>query len=195
MSAGEVHVTDTASIAARGVYAGSLSTNLASEWDAENRGLLVLARQAEPAWGLEGVAVDLQLISLLSGVTPEQDQEATGDVLGLEMHDLVEVAGMPAGSPYTTTMLWVEGWTETISHQRWRISLAVSDYCRNAALEIWDDVDAAVTWDTAPDVTWDDITCSPPTGAGTWNDVPARTHWDTAPATITWDTAEDLWPS
>lgn len=186
---GEVHVTDPASIAARGVYAGSLSTRLASEYDAENRALLTLARQAEPAWILDGVAVHLQMI-------PDDAATSTGEVLDLEVSSLISVASMPVGSPYTETVLWVEGWTETIASGAWRIEFAISDYCRTAALQTWDDVDATTTWNTAPDISWDDVGCVPPVVAGdSWNAVPAATHWDTVPATITWDTAEALWPS
>lgn len=179
----EIHVTDPTSIAARGLYATTLSTRLASAYDAENRGLLILARQADPAWILAGVAVDLQLI-------PEAAATPTAEVLNLEMSSLISIQEMPTGSPYTETILWVEGWTETITWGAWRIDLAVSDYCRTAAQEIWDDVDATTTWDTAEDITWDDVGCVPPTTAGdSWNAVPSAEHWDTVDPTITWDTA------
>ena len=145
--------------------------------------------------GTSGIDVDLQIISTVYAADPATDEAITADLLTLEMHDLMSVSGMPTGSPQPSAALWVEGWTETITADQWRLQFAVADYCRNAAQEIWDDVDDTTTWDTAPDVAWDDITCAPPPATGTWNAVPARTRWDTVPDTITWDTAEELWPS
>lgn len=167
MSTGEIHVTDPDSVATYGTYAATLDTRIAGRGDAHSRGLLVLARQATPAWVLSGVGINLELISKLRGgeITEEEDEAMTAATLNLEMHQLISVADMPDGSPYEATMLWVEGWTETIVFGSWRIDFAVSEYCRTAALTLWDQVDAAVTWNTAPDVTWDELRCQTPTPA------------------------------
>lgn len=184
----EYHATDPVSIAARGTFASSITTRLADAAAATSRAGQMLARQAQPAWVLSGIAIYLELIGKL-GADVLDDATATNAVLALEMHDLVSVTGMPAGSPYTSATLWVEGWTETITWSSWRISYAVSAYCRTSAEPRWDDVPAATTWDTIADITWDQATCLPPAPpSGTWNDIPSTLRWDQIPAGTTWDT-------
>ena len=72
----------------------------------------------------------------------------TGAILGLEIHDLVSVVGMPYGSPINPSYLYIEGWTETITFDSWHLEFATSDYCQTAAAETWDEVDATTTWHT-----------------------------------------------
>jgi hypothetical protein len=186
----EYHEADAASITALGFYGASVTTRLVDAAAATARARLALARQARPAWVLAGVAVDLGLISKLKDMTPAQDQTATAALLNLEMHQLVSVTGLPAGSPYTATTLWVEGWTETISWGSWRLQLATSSYCRTSAPPRWDDVDPAWTWNTvAASLTWDGATCLPPQPPhGRWDDIAATLRWDQIPPTTTWDT-------
>jgi hypothetical protein len=186
----ELHVWNQPSIDVRGTYGASLTTRLVDSSAATARAQLALVRQGTPAWVLSGVAVYLELISKLKDYTPAQDAAATAAILALEMHDLISVTGLPAGSPYTSRMLWVEGWTEQIQWGSWRISLATSDYCRTSAAPRWDDVDPTWTWDTlAASLTWDGATCLPPVPPqGRWDDVPATLRWDQIDPATTWDT-------
>jgi hypothetical protein len=184
----EIHLTEPTSIAARGAYAASISTTLAAAADANARAGAILARQSSPSWILSGVAVYLELIDKL-GLAPVDDQAMTRAVLGLDVHSLISVTGLPDGSPATAANLWVEGWTEDVAWGSWRISLATSDYCRNSPEPRWDDVDASWTWNTVPDKTWDQSTClPPPVPSGTWNDIAATLRWNQIDAAVTWNT-------
>lgn len=185
----ELHVWDQPSIDARGTYGASLTTRLVDSADATARATLALVRQATPAWVFAGVAIDLELISKLRDLTPAQDEAATTAILGLEMHDLISVTGLPAGSPMTSAILWVEGWTESIIWGSWQVSYAVSGYCRTSAPPRWNDVDPTWTWNTvSSSLTWNSSTCLPPRPPqGRWDDVAATLRWDSIDPAITWD--------
>jgi hypothetical protein len=179
----EVRGADPSSIAAYGTHAASLTTRIANVSDATERLNLILARQAAPAWVLSRLAFELQ--------SPAVDAALTSDLLGLEVHDLLNVTGMPAGAPMPSAFVFVEGWVETLEAGRWALELIVSDYCRTAPAPTWDDADPLWTWDTlAPSLTWDAITCLPPVLVDypdRWVDVPSSQRWDTLDPSIAWD--------
>jgi hypothetical protein len=179
----EVHADDPGSIELYGTHAASVTTRLAAESDAAERANLILARQAAPVWVLSALGFDLE--------APMVDADLTAALLGLEVHDLVNVTGMPAGSPMAGAWVFVEGWVETIDPGAWRIELVVSDYCRTAPAPQWDDTDPAWTWDGLdPTLTWDATTCLPPFLAGypdRWVDVPSSERWDTLDPSTEWD--------
>lgn len=179
----EYAATDPTSISAYGEFEASLATSLAAVGDATQRANGIILKQKTPAWILSGIAIDLSLERVDAGMTAE--------LLALEMHDLVSVTGLPAGSPYTAANLWVEGWVEEITGDSWTIALVTSDYCRSAAELRWDDVPPEYPWDTFPDITWDETSCvQPPLPEGSWDDIPATLRWDQIADTITWDTWE-----
>lgn len=187
MPEAEVRATDASSITDLGTYGYSLTTRLASSADATSRANGMLARQARPAWVLTGISVDLGLLTAVNSTA--DDTALTAQLLALDVHGLLSVTGLPAGSPYTSAVLWVEGWTEQVAWGEWSIAYAVSDYCRTSPEPRWDDLPDAYTWDTVPDKTWDQTTCLPPIPpSGTWDDIPATTRWDQVDAATTWDT-------
>jgi len=179
----EVRADDPSSIATYGTHAASLTTRIADEPDAQERANLILARQAAPAWVLSALAFDLQ--------SPAIGFSLTSALLGLEMHDLISVTGMPAGSPMSGAFAFVEGWSETIDPGSWRLELLVSDYCRTAPAPQWDETDPGWLWDSIdPALSWDAITCLPPFLTGypdRWVDVPSSDRWDTLDPSIAWD--------
>jgi hypothetical protein len=183
----EVVARDQESIDLRGLFGASLSTEIATAVDAQRRADLTVARQAQPAWILDGLELDLAIL----------DHDRTAELLEVvEVHELVSVTGLPAGSPVPSAFLWVEGWRESVvgvdgGGISWVISFATSDYCRTGAPPQWDDLPSSVTWDTIdPARTWDKSTCIPPQPSqGRWHDVPASLRWDADPS-LTWDT----WP-
>jgi len=184
----ELHVTQASSISTYGRYDASITTRLQDQAAAQQRADLILARQAVPAWVLSGLGLPLELL-------PAEDWSLVVALLTLDVGSLLSVTGLPAGSPYTSALVWVEGWTETIEAAvgggpgHWQIDLATSDYCATAAVPRWDDVDAAITWDTYGSATWDGASCLPPTPSrGRWDDTASSLRWDTVDDTITWDT-------
>jgi hypothetical protein len=180
----EVSASDAASIAARGSYGASLTTAIATAPDAQKRVDLIVARQAVPSWILGGIETDLYIFG----------DAMTAAILELDMHDLISITGLPAGSPVTSAYLWVEGWRETIAGgdagPSWRIAFATSDYCRTSAPPFWDDLTPELTWDSVdPARTWNLATCIPPQPSrGRWNDAPASLRWDLVDPAATWDT-------
>ena len=167
-----------------GTYALSVATELAALADATAMGSLLLTRNASPVWILAELPLDM------GGI----DAERTALILGLDVHDLIQVTGLPvAGSAPTTATLWVEGWAETLSYGVHEFTLGVSGYCRTSPPPRWDDVNPAWTWNTVnpSSLTWDDAACfGPPIDRGRWNDVPASLRWNGVDPAITWDTWE-----
>lgn len=178
----EVHSSDAESIAARGTFAGSLSTRLASEADAQRRADEIVARQGSPTWILGGLEVELEAFSSSSD---------THQLLDLEVHDLVRVVDLPPEGPASEALLWLEGWRESIEPDSWRIAYAVSDYCRTVGSAFWDDLPSSQTWDTTdPELTWNGAVClaPPPANTARWDAVDPATRWDTvSPVNVQWD--------
>ena len=172
-------VANAESIAVRGRYDTSLSTELARLADAQAKATLLLTRNSYPVWIMSALPVDV------AGLT-EADTLA---LLSLDMHELVELTGLPVvGTTPGTASLWVEGWSERLAYGAHELTLSVSGYCRTSPPPRWDDYDPAATWDTAPG-TWDQAVCGGPQPThGRWSDVPASTRWNMVPTGTTWDT-------
>jgi hypothetical protein len=167
------------SIARWGTFGITSTTQLAARSDAVALGDLLLVQNHDPVWIMGNLPVAVS----------DLDHAGTVALLALETHDLIQVTGLPAaGSVPTSTSLWVEGWTETLTFGRHDLELVVSGYCRTAPPPRWNDVDPATTWDTVAG-TWDQAAClGPPQNLGRWDDVPATTRWDTVDPATTWDT-------
>lgn len=171
----------TTSQARYGKYDYSLATSLAALADAQAMVGLLLARNSAPVWLLTSLPVDMKGLS----------DEDTTTLLGLDMHALVNIVGMPPVTPTSPTSahLWVEGWRERLAWGEHEVELYVSGYCRTAPAPRWDDVQDEWLWDAMGDLSWDDAAClGPPTRTDRWADVPASERWDTVPPATTWDT-------
>jgi hypothetical protein len=169
------------SIARYGTYDVSVSTQLAAQADAFAMGSLLLTRNSSPVWLMTDLPVDMKGL----------DDTQTAAILGLDVHSLVNLTGLPAiGTAPTSAVLWVEGIAETLTRGEHSILLAVSGYCRTVPPPRWDDLPTSATWDTTdPTLVWDQAACLPPQPSqGRWNDVSSTLRWDQVPATTTWDT-------
>lgn len=162
-----------------GRYDLSADTELADAVDAQRLGDSVLAANSTPTWVMGALPVDVKGLS-------DTDTQA---LLGMDMHSLLELGGLPSvGTAPTAAALWVEGFTETLAWGTHELELVVTGYCRTVPPPRWDDLAPATTWDTVQG-TWDEASClGPPLQLGRWDDVPANTRWDQIPATTTWDT-------
>lgn len=167
---------------ARYGYRGfTAATVLAALADAQAMGNLLLTRNVVPVWILSELPVDV------GGLGADE----TAALLGLDLHDLLALTGLPiVGALPSTTSLWIEGWAENLADGVHEISLFVSGFCRTSPPPRWDDLSPDLTWDTvSAALTWDDATClGPMPSLGRWADVPASLRWDAVPAATTWDT-------
>ena len=169
-----------ASQARWGEHALSVGTQLAQQADAQAMGSLLLVAHQAPVWVLGTLPVSV------GDLTTAQTQT----LLGLEMHSLISVTGLPAaGSVPTSAALWVEGWSETLAWGAHELELVVSDYCRTVPPPRWNDVNPATTWDSVGTTTWDAAMClGPQVNYGRWDDQPASLRWDQLDPAATWDT-------
>lgn len=143
-----------------GLYEYSSTVELADRLDVVSAASMLLIQNGAPVWMLQALPIDM-------GGLPAPETLA---LLGLDMHALIQVDGLPVTGPTPTTITaWVEGWTETLSWGVHDLELSVSDFCRTNPPPRWDDVPAAMTWDTADPATWDEWACLGPPAV-----VPAR---------------------
>ncbi len=179
----EVRETDPAAIAAHGLYAARVSTQLADLAAADAYALLTIARRGRPWWDLSSVSMDL--VRGL-GTTAELHPHAA-KLLGLELGDLVQITSWPTSGPQQLGRLWVEGWTETITATSWRLVLSVTPYGRTGPAARGVDVNPATTYATFGTLTWAQLASWDPgvVTTGKWMGTPAATTWATAPA-VTW---------
>lgn len=163
-------------------YDYTFTSVLADLAAAQAMGQLLMVRNSEPVWILSAMPLALR----------DMSEADTATVLGLDMHSLIQVTGLPAiGGAPTSLNAWVEGWRERLAFGTHELELVVSGYCRTSAPPRWNDIDPTFTWDTVKPagITWDGAAClGPPVDRGRWDDVAATLRWDQIAPTITWDT-------
>ncbi|GIH98088.1 hypothetical protein [Planobispora takensis] len=106
--------TDMSSTAAYGTYADDVTLPWASDTDA------LLAAQ----WKVSNGADPPPRITSVSVVANTLD--TYGDVLVLDLSDVVTLTGLPAGSPQTETAVHMEGYTEVIDYRHHAITFNTS---------------------------------------------------------------------
>lgn len=134
---------DQTSIDSLGPFAVRVETDLDAEADALASASLTIARRSHPWWRIGTLMVVLERT-----VVPTQ----AARLLALNTGDLLAVTGFPSAGPFTTTRLWVEGWTEVISATSWSLTLAVSDFATTGPPARWIDVDTDMRWGSAATV-------------------------------------------
>jgi hypothetical protein len=128
---------DAASMSKWGTYEYTATTALAALADASAISLLLLARNSSPVWVMAALPVDV------AGL----DSDTYQTLLGLDMHSLLTLTGLPAvGQSPTITHLWVEGWREELTYGGHSLELVVSGYCRTAPPPRWDEASPAWRW-------------------------------------------------
>jgi hypothetical protein len=173
--------TNAESIATFGRYAYTATTGLAALADAQARAGILTVRGGDPAWNVTDLPLDLSIL----------DAARTTTILGLEIHDLLQLTGQPAGtpSPGAVNSLWIEGWTERLTYGGHELTFSVSAYCRTVPAPRWNDMAPSTTWDNVGTMTWNDATClGPLPSLGRWDDTAASLRWDAVAPAVTWDT-------
>jgi hypothetical protein len=120
-----------------GRYGISAETALATSDDAAALGQMLLTRNSSPVWVMANLPVDVKNL----------DDARYDTLLGLDVHALITLQGLPAvGTAPTTASLWVEGWREALGWGTHEVELVVSGYCRTVPPPQWDSVDPAWLW-------------------------------------------------
>jgi hypothetical protein len=168
-----VYAQNPVSVEKFGRYDYSVTTDLATFDGAWGTASLILAQNAVPVWQLNALPVSVADLTLAQ----------TQTLLGLDVHSLVRVTGLPVTGPTPTSVVaWVEGWAERLAFGAHDFEITVSDYCRTAPPPRWNDIEPpSTTWDAWGPSTWDEMAC---VGAP----LPNRGYWDDVPSTIRWDT-------
>lgn len=114
----------------------------------------VLDRMKDPSWRTDGLEIDLALEAYTL--------ERTGNVLGLEVGDLVWVTGAPAGTPAGSEETYVVlGWDEMLDGTSHVISFRVVEYSIVREGARWGNV--SISWKAAGSTPVGDYRFSPPT--------------------------------
>lgn len=136
-----VRVEHAGSIAQHYRAAASITSQLATEADAETFARTLVGRRSRPRWSTPGITVD---------IARTVDAPTAAALLALEFGDLLEVTGYPAAGPFSTARLWLEGWTESITRREWRLALDVSDFALTVSPLRWSEVDLGTSWSEVP---------------------------------------------
>lgn len=151
--------TDTESTAMSwGVRHIDLRTKCAGEADAEQLGLLILARRAWPYWGQSSVFVPLD---------DDMPADTSRLVSRLDIGSplLVPIPPVPGPTPDELAPVVVEGWVQVWDIGETTVQLSVSDQRRWVATQRrdWAEVRDGGTWDFWNDGSWLDMLVKGPT--------------------------------
>jgi hypothetical protein len=126
----------------------------ATQADAREAVDTALPRRTARMWHTETLTVDLAF--------PAFDPARTGNVLALEVGDVVWVTGAPAQSPAGETETYVVlGWTETLDGTSHTLDLAVAEYDLIRERARWGNV--AMSWQNAGQAPVGSYAFTPPT--------------------------------
>lgn len=114
-----------------------IATSLPAHAQAALVGAITAGRYRTPRWRLP--AVELDLVRTLPPALLQP-------VLALQAGDLITLDNLPAGGPYTTRQVFIEGIQEQLTARAWRLTLHVSDIEIGAAPLRWIDLDTPRPW-------------------------------------------------
>lgn len=129
-------VTDTGSIADFGRRGTILNTKLTSSLDATTRAQMVVNASSQPYWNLANVGLAIDLMN-------DVDSEA---VQAIKPGDRVIVTDIPQPAPYTDYLGNVEGYTETFTPNKHRITLSISNPRWSGSTAPWSAISGTKTW-------------------------------------------------
>ena len=178
----EVTVTDPASIARFGEYAGSRQTQLRDVDKAQRLAQLTVGRNSRPTWAITRLDVDMLDLAL--------PRVKARELLCAEIGDLIELEGLPTSAP-GPRHYYVEGSELTVSTHDVRLTVYVSEAGRTGAPLAWEDLPSTLAWvQVDPTLTWLQAAgwYVQPTDEGRWSDVPGNVSWWTlAPGEVRQD--------
>lgn len=116
------------SVAQYGTYGRTLTALYGDDIDAQSLAEWVVNLYGEPAPRVPTVTVDASLM-------PAATQQALAD---LEVGDLITLTDMPAQFPWAEQDFFVEGWSESVGFDAWRITLNLSSSSATASVWVLD---------------------------------------------------------
>lgn len=129
-------ITDTGSITEFGRRGTSISTQLTSNVDATTRGQLIVNAASQPYWNLSSVTVAVENLSSVNAAT----------VQAIRPGDRVIIPSLPQPAPYTSYIGNVEGYTETFTPNKHRITFDVSNPRWSGSTAPWSSINGTKTW-------------------------------------------------
>lgn len=141
---------DAASIGTYDKRATQITTQLATEADAQRRAQLVLTSQATQRYNLGEISVLMHAL----------DTQTRTNVLNMQEGARIVIQDLPQPNPTSTSQFLgvLEGWSEQHQDGVWNLGISLSDPRFSYATITWADAPATATWGGVPVAkTWSDI--------------------------------------
>lgn len=129
-------VTDTGSISDFGRRGVTITTQLTSNVDATTRAQLVVNAASQPYWNLADVTVAVEQLSSVDAAA----------VQAIRPGDRVIIPSLPQPAPYTSYLGNVEGYTESFTPNKHRITFSVSNPRWSGSTAPWSSIAGTKTW-------------------------------------------------
>lgn len=121
--------------------------------DADNLALFLATSGINLRYEIPRVTIPFATLSSV-----RQDELLAHDPAGSEGIRINSYVRLPQIRSYIETDYFVEGWSETISRNRWDWTLHLSDVYRSRYFQQWNQVTALLEWqDVEATTTWDDL--------------------------------------
>lgn len=131
----------------------SYDTIITTLQDADNLALFLATSGINLRYEIPQVTIPLATLSSV-----RQDELLAHDPAGSEGVRINTYVRLPQIRSYIETDYFVEGWSETISRNRWDWTLHLSDVYRSRYFQLWNQVTALLEWqDVEATTTWDDL--------------------------------------
>lgn len=173
---GEETATGTTSLLRFGPYGRRLDTRIDNADDAQAVAFRLISGGASDSWNLESVPVEL------SEVADSFSIDAWLSLL--RINRLLLLPNLGDGLPDLPTLVWLEGWDETLSRSRWTLDLHITDPRSVGWPQRWFEVPPAIRWTDLTGPTWAQT-------IGSWADVPEWQTWTNY--ALSWDDLLTEW--
>ena len=172
---GTVTANNAASIRRFGPYARRTETKIDNQNQAQDVALRIVSAGSTDSWNLESIPIELL-------------QVAPTVSLGLFLNDLtinrlIQIPALIDEISQFPPRVFLEGWDETISRNRWTMNLHITDPRSVGWPQRWFEVPGSTTWNNLGP-TWEQV-------AERWNETPNYFAWvDYSP---TWEALLTEW--
>lgn len=139
---------DAPSITAHGLRSYEQQYDVDNASDASTRASKILVGYSDPSWITNPISIELTTVATVAEVE---------DLLQLEVGTPIDLAAVNAVIDVVPEDAFVEGWTDTISQNRYRLDLWTSDVRVTRTPQKWQDVTPTLAWSSVSGtLTWTD---------------------------------------